>query len=116
VRANYDDKKNGITLVLANGSPQPARVNVLDKYTGKSVELKIKPADNESKYWSLNRFSGWYDLVITVAADPSIEYHFAGHVETGKDSISDPALGGSLNMGDGENENEEEGAESIGAR
>jgi phospholipase C len=48
VRANYDDKKNGITLVLANGSPQPARVNVLDKYTGKSVELKIKPADNES--------------------------------------------------------------------
>jgi hypothetical protein len=30
--------------------------------------------------------------VITVASDASIKYHFAGHVENGKDSISDPAL------------------------
>ena len=44
--------------------------------------------------YSLNRFSSWYDFVITVASDSSIEYHLAGHLETGTDSISDPALGG----------------------
>jgi hypothetical protein len=38
---------------------------------------------------------GWYDLVITVEGDPGFEYHFAGHVETGEDSISDPAIGAS---------------------
>jgi hypothetical protein len=32
--------------------------------------------------------------VITVAADASIEYHFAGHIEDGNDSITDPAISG----------------------
>lgn len=42
---------------------------------------------------SLSRESGWYDFVITTDADASIEYHLAGHVENGEDSISDPAIG-----------------------
>ena len=46
------------------------------------------------KNWSLYDFHGWYDLVIRVTGDSSYEYRLAGHVETGKDSITDPALGG----------------------
>ena len=93
VVAHHDEKKNGISLVIGNRSSGSAKVNVLDRYTGKSVNLDIKPNDFESKYLPLASLSGWYDLVITTAADTSIGYHLAGHVETGKDSISDPALG-----------------------
>jgi len=39
-------------------------------------------------------FLCWYDLTVTVDGDPSSKYQLAGHVETEKDSISDPALGG----------------------
>jgi phospholipase C len=92
VRTNYDEKTHRITLIITNTSAQPAQVTVLDKYSGKSVDLKIKPADTASPDWSLSHLSGWYDFVITVAADASIEYHFAGHVEDGKDSITDPAI------------------------
>jgi phospholipase C len=46
----------------------------------------------------LSQFYGWYDLIITVAGDPNFNYRLAGHVETGADSISDPALGGLVNL------------------
>ena len=47
---------------------------------------------------SLERFHGWYDLVVTVAEDPTFEYRLAGHVETGRDSMSDPAMGGLVTL------------------
>jgi phospholipase C len=97
VRVYYNNQNNGIALGIANPSPQMANVTILDQYSGKSVALAINAGRSDSRYFSLSRFSGWYDFSITVAADPSIRYHFAGHVETGKDSISDPALGGLLN-------------------
>jgi phospholipase C len=31
---------------------------------------------------------------VTVDVDPTFGYRLAGHVETGRDSFSDPALGG----------------------
>ena len=38
--------------------------------------------------------NGWYDLTITVDADPQFAYQLAGHLENGDDSISDPLMGG----------------------
>jgi phospholipase C len=108
VRASYDERKNEITLIFANSGSQSVKVNVLDQYTGKRVEVRIKPKDNESKSLSLSRLYGWYDSIITVDADPGIAYHFAGHLETGKDSISDPGLGGVLNVRDLQQTEEDE--------
>jgi phospholipase C len=36
---------------------------------------------------------GWYDITVTVHGNSSYLRRLAGHVETGKPSISDPALG-----------------------
>jgi phospholipase C len=41
----------------------------------------------------LRHVYGWYDLTITVDSDASFVRRYAGHVETGKASMSDPALG-----------------------
>ncbi|MEU8020393.1 phospholipase domain-containing protein [Micromonospora parva] len=48
----------------------------------------------ERAQWPLSRTHGWYDLTVSVAGDAAFEYRYAGHVENGKDSISDPSLGG----------------------
>jgi hypothetical protein len=96
VRAYYNGEGNGI----ANPSSQTANVIILDQYTGERVQFAINAGRSDSKYFSLSRFSGWYDFVIKVASDSSIQYHFAGHAETGKDSISDPALSGSMDSDD----------------
>lgn len=37
---------------------------------------------------------GWYDMVIEAADYPGFHQRFAGHVETGKPSITDPLMGG----------------------
>lgn len=36
---------------------------------------------------------GWYDLVMTVEGAASFARHYAGHVETGRESFSDPLMG-----------------------
>jgi phospholipase C len=38
----------------------------------------------------------WYDLTVTVAGDATFVRQFAGRVETGQPSISDPAIGSPL--------------------
>jgi acetyl-CoA acyltransferase len=48
---------------------------------------------NRDPSWHLERTHGWYDLVVTVEDDAGFEARFAGHVETGSDRISDPAMG-----------------------
>jgi phospholipase C len=94
VRANYDAANNAIALLIGNSSATAANTTVVARYTGQNVKITVGPGASTSVYFSLVRFSGWYDLVITLASDASIRYHVAGHLETGKPSISDPAIGG----------------------
>jgi len=37
---------------------------------------------------------GWYDFSVTIGGNPGYQQRFAGRVETGRWSISDPAMGG----------------------
>ena len=106
---SYNDDDNGIGLRIGNPSSDTASVTILDQYTGKKVGLDIDAGGSESIDFSLERFSGWYDFLITVASDSSVEYHFAGHVETGEDSISDPLFGGPLKHDGNDDEGDNRG-------
>ena len=94
VRAFYDEESHSIALTISNRASQIARVGVFNRYTSKSTTLVLSPGESESKSWSLTRTRGWYDLAITVEEDAQFQYHFAGHLENGEDSISDPIMGG----------------------
>ena len=78
-----------------------ADVSVLDAYTGR-LEQAAPPAATRRLTASCRWISsiGWYDLIVTVAGDPTFKYRLAGHVETGADSFSDPAMGGLVNLKD----------------
>jgi phospholipase C len=39
---------------------------------------------------------GWYDLAVRVDSDALFERQLAGHVETGRPSMSDPAIGAAV--------------------
>ena len=94
VQAAYDEQKGGITLNIVNLAARSARVMIVDNYFGKEIHAQIKSLEAMSKSWRLRGQFGWYDLTITVEGDAGFEYRLAGHVETGKDSLSDPAMGG----------------------
>jgi phospholipase C len=67
---------------------------VRDGYSSREKRLTLKPGKEESEEFSLSRSRGWYDLVITIEGDQDFESHYAGHVENGEDSITDPLMGG----------------------
>jgi phospholipase C len=99
VAAHYDERDGGLSLHIVNLSATVAVVSVLDKYTGEVVEERLAPRESVTQYCRLERQFGWYDLVVTVAQDPGFVYRLAGHVESGADSATDPAIGGLLPIG-----------------
>ncbi len=99
VRAHFSTQDAGsITLSIRNRAQSLARVTVLDAYAGDKFTRVLAEGDVSSGELTLERFNGWYDLVVTVAEDPGFEVRLAGHVETGRVSTSDPAMGGLVKL------------------
>jgi phospholipase C len=94
VRATYNEASMVVTLNVKNDGNAPASVRVVDRYAGQNVTMQLSPQQAKSNSWSLRATRGWYELVITVDEDTGFEYRFAGHLENGEDSISDPLMGG----------------------
>jgi phospholipase C len=85
-----------VVLKLHNGSSRRVEVTVQDRYGSRPIRLSPRPYETERHAWSLVRTHGWYDLTVTIQGDGTFEYRYAGHLENGEDSISDPAMGGLL--------------------
>ena len=92
VTAHYDREGLFLSLNIQNLSLAKSTVTIADVYTNEKVSETIESGRGFSKSWSLTKLSGWYDLIVTVESDSTFERRLAGHVETGKDSITDPAI------------------------
>jgi phospholipase C len=92
------DDEGSILLSVRNAGSNRAGVTLLDAYSGEKINRVLGPGEHADGELSFERFKGWYDVIITVAEDPSFEARLAGHLETGRDSISDPAMGGLLTL------------------
>jgi phospholipase C len=94
IRARYGGRRDEIVLEIENHGSATVEVTVSDRYSSRSDKLKLAPGGAKASQWSLGRTRGWYDLVITVRGDSQFEYRYAGHLENGEASISDPGMGG----------------------
>jgi len=92
----YDD--DDLELRITNLGGTTAEIRLLDAYTGNLTKRVLQHNATLEDELSVEQFHGWYDLVVTVAGDPTFKYRLAGHIETGKDSFSDPALGGLVTL------------------
>jgi phospholipase C len=94
VLAIYEPLTHDITLEIQNRSRARSTVQIWDAYAKRKTHFTLLPGQVTLKRWSLDRSYGWYDFTLEVAEDPSFQQRLGGHVETGRDSVSDPALGG----------------------
>jgi phospholipase C len=94
VSAAYDERHDRLSLEIRNQSSAEVRVTVKDGYTSQVRQLVLGVAAATTEQWALVRTRGWYDLVIRVDGDPQLVFRFAGHLENGSDSITDPGMGG----------------------
>jgi phospholipase C len=89
----YNIQSNGAILGIHNRTGIASTVSVFDYYTHKRIEFRLETHKEVSDFWSLDRSYGWYDFTITTSSDSSFQHRLAGHLETGRDSMSDPAIG-----------------------
>ncbi|WP_293300289.1 phosphocholine-specific phospholipase C [Pedobacter sp. UBA4863] len=86
-----------LQLYLENNETHSLELVISDpfyKVNGQTVKIKAR----SKKIISLNlkKYHHWYNFFITVKGFENYKTHYAGHVETGKESITDPYMGGVL--------------------
>jgi phospholipase C len=79
--------------VLQNRGSSAVNVSVFDAYSGQTQARLVQPQQTVTFASTLQASFGWYDFTVTVNSDPGFSRQLAGHVETGKASVSDPAIG-----------------------
>ncbi|TKC01786.1 phosphocholine-specific phospholipase C [Pedobacter cryotolerans] len=84
-----------IQLLLENLETAALQIQIIDDvYKANSKTIRI--AANSKKIVSLNlqKSKGWYDFKLEIKGKTNFLKHYAGHVETGDESITDPFMGG----------------------
>jgi phospholipase C len=84
---------SGINLKLRNMGAAECEVSILNGYTQRTETVKVSAGGSAIRHWPLEASTGWYDAMVGVSADVLFLRHIAGHVETGRDSMTDPAMG-----------------------
>ena len=93
VTACYEICNGDIYLSFANSSHTASTFTVTDNSYGQSPQtFEVAPGSTLQRGLSLSASHSWYDLTVTSSADPAFVRRFAGHVETGHASVSDPTL------------------------
>lgn len=91
----YEITQGNVEVTLTNNGTAPATLHARAKAYRYDGPWSVTLAAGESKTlsWDLSDSEHWYDFVITCAELPGYSRRFAGRVETGKDGVSDPAMG-----------------------
>jgi phospholipase C len=105
----FKPKKNGnVDLTVSNGGDKVATITIksneaygnvfarsddFDQKKGSVWTAKVQPGQKAKITFVVRDNGNWYDLLVTSNADASYRRRFAGRVETGDHSVSDPALG-----------------------
>jgi phospholipase C len=80
-----------VQLEISNHSAAAVALTLTDAYADRPSDLKVH--GGEAASFLVRTVAGWYDVAVTAPAHPGFVRRLAGHIETGRPSISDPALG-----------------------
>jgi phospholipase C len=97
VQTSYEhtgkDLTGNVLVRLRNPAVKPVTVEIRDNaYKTKSVSRRIEPRQETSVILQLEKSHGWYDYTVRVIGSDA-EARFAGRVETGRASFTDPLMG-----------------------
>ena len=82
-----------ILLAIENLAPVWTNVTIANQYDLREKHFPLPPGGRISVPVLLVSSFRWYDVIITASTDPSFVRHYAGHIENGFDSVSDPHIG-----------------------
>ncbi|HVJ54689.1 MAG TPA: phospholipase C, phosphocholine-specific [Aliidongia sp.] len=80
-------------LDLINEGLAPIHVQIENLYTKTSRKELLPPGLRLPVIVDARATFGWYDLVVRLVEGQELVWQFAGHLESGSDSITDPGMG-----------------------
>ncbi len=97
VRATYESKATSHTgnveVTLGNNSTKSMNVEIYDNsYKTGNRTVQLAAGVETSVVLNLSNQHGWYDFIVKETGAKT-ESHYAGRVETGRSSFSDPLMG-----------------------
>ncbi|WP_299151847.1 phospholipase domain-containing protein, partial [uncultured Acinetobacter sp.] len=94
IRVCYDINNGNAYVDLLNISTKEIDfiLTPLAYRTDESIKINVKAQQTVTHYWDLGEAWQWYDFAVTCSQDNKFYRRFAGRVEIGKDSVSDPAM------------------------
>jgi phospholipase C len=100
IQCSYEQNKDAqnkltgnLALQIVNQSRKNHTIQISDNSYGKgSVSKKVPAAGKKTVVLNLNSSHGWYDVTIKIKGNDAFSRQYAGRVETGKESYSDPAM------------------------
>jgi len=94
VESRYDRDDDTVILTITNLGKVASRVTVANAYgDDHAITRLLRPGHSDRQRWHLKKSFGWYDLSVVADTDSGFLRRLAGHLENGRDSVSDPALG-----------------------
>lgn len=98
-RLKTDKKKltGNIEIIAVNNSTGQLNTIVITDNAYKSGNHTLTPGTNSKQanlILDLSKSFGWYDFTVKVKGNNTFEKRYAGHVETGNSSFTDPFMGG----------------------
>ena len=94
VEAAHIPDRGRIALTLRSGAgPWTLTVTPRTYPSGAPRVYRLGAGETVKDDWVIDGSAHWYDLELTLAEDPRWRLRLAGHMETGRPSLSDPAIG-----------------------
>lgn len=86
-------QKGDLEFRIDNNGAKMVSVSIIDNvYGAKPLNLKVSAGGQSSGLVKLDKSHNWYDVSIQIDQSATIR-RYAGHVETGKESVTDPFMG-----------------------
>ncbi|MEU5432781.1 phosphocholine-specific phospholipase C [Streptomyces sp. NPDC020719] len=92
VTARHNAATGNLDLTFTNAGSASARLTVTNAYGGASRALTVQPGATVTYCVDLAASKRWYDVSVVSGTDSTFLRRFAGHVETGAEGVSDPAI------------------------
>ncbi|MFG2193394.1 phosphocholine-specific phospholipase C [Streptomyces sp. NPDC048639] len=91
VTARHDARTGNLDLKLTNKGGSDVDLTVSNAYGGQPETFKVRAGASVTHTVELRRSKHWYDVSVASDGDKTFLRRFAGHVETGRPGVSDPA-------------------------
>lgn len=86
-----------LVFSIENKGTAPVSLQVIDnKYKKAAQNINLKPKSSTSVLLDLSKSGHWYDFSVVQTGNGIFKHRYAGKIETGEITITDPFMGGSL--------------------